>query len=86
MRGLKFYTDQECGHTGQPSAVSERSSSDDGVGPNMTSKNGPNVAARSLLYLLFFFFELLFKSSSPARASLDTAPRAKHTGHWPTKQ
>jgi hypothetical protein len=48
MRGLKFYTDQECGHTGQPSAVSERSSSDDGVGPNMTSKNGPNVAARSL--------------------------------------
>ena len=23
MCGLKFYTDQECGHTGQPSAVSE---------------------------------------------------------------
>ena len=49
MCGLKFYTDQECGHKGQPFAVSERSSSDDGVGSNLTSKMYPNVTTRSLL-------------------------------------
>ena len=49
MCGLKRYTDWECGHTGQPSAASEQSSLTLGVGSNMTSKNGSNVAARSLL-------------------------------------
>ena len=48
MCGLKRYTDWECGHTGQPSAASEQSSLTLGVGSNMTSKNGSNVAARSL--------------------------------------
>ena len=48
MCGLKRYTDWECGHTGQPSAASEQSSLTRGVGSNMTSKNGSNVAARSL--------------------------------------
>jgi len=47
MCGLKRYTDGECGHTGQPSAASEKSSLTRGVGSNMTPKNGTNVAARS---------------------------------------
>ena len=46
MCGLKRYTDWECGRTGQPSAASEQSSLTLGVGSNMTSKNGSNVAAR----------------------------------------
>jgi hypothetical protein len=56
MCGLKRYTDWECGHTGQPSAASEQSSLTLGVGSNMTSKNGSNVAARSLHSNTGFFF------------------------------
>jgi len=48
MCGLKRYTDGECGHTGQHSAASEQSSLTRGVGSNMASKNGSNVAARFL--------------------------------------
>ena len=48
MCGLKRYTDGVCGHTGQHSAASEQSSLTRGVGSNMASKNGLNVAARFL--------------------------------------
>ena len=49
MCGLKCCTDRECGHKEQSSAASEHSPFFDGVGSNMTSKMGPNVATHSLV-------------------------------------
>ena len=60
MCGLKFYTDQECGNKGQPSAVSEQSSSDDAAGSNMTSKKYPNVATRSLFVYKYVLLKMAF--------------------------
>ena len=48
MCGLKCCTDRECGHKEQSSAASEHYPFFDGVGSNMTSKMGPNVATRPL--------------------------------------
>ena len=49
MRGLKDFTDEECGHTDQAWERLEALVVMIGVGLNMASKMGPNVRCRSLL-------------------------------------
>ena len=48
MRGLKDFTDEECGHTDQAWERSEALVVMIGVGLNMASKTGPNARCRSL--------------------------------------
>ena len=48
MRGLKDFTDEECGHTDQAWERLEALVVMIGVGLNMASKMGPNVRCRSL--------------------------------------
>ena len=53
MRGLKDFTDEECGHTDQAWERSEALVVMIGVGLNMASKMGPNVRCRSLMYCIW---------------------------------
>jgi len=41
MRKLKWYTDEECGHTGLPLDGSEASTENDGVGMNLEFNQVP---------------------------------------------
>ena len=49
MRGLKDFTDEECGHTDQAWERLEALVVMIGVDLNMASKMGPNVRRRSLI-------------------------------------
>lgn len=51
MRGLKDFTDEECGHTDQAWERLEALVVMIGVGLNMASKMGPNVRCRSLRHV-----------------------------------
>ena len=50
MRGLKDFTDEECGHTDQAWERSEALVVMIGVGLNMASKMGPNVRCSLCIY------------------------------------
>ena len=63
--GLKCFTDGECDHKGQSTAVSERPAWSNGVESNMSSKTGSNVDAHSLLVPPYCSFGQN-KSSTPA--------------------
>ena len=52
MRGLKDFTDEECGQTDQAWERLEALVVMIGVGLNMASKMGPNVRCRSLMAIL----------------------------------